>query len=119
MNSISWLIYGIDVAGGIKMLAGACAIACSVILLGSGISVPASEGETWDWFARNAKWLIGGPVLAWTLFIFVPEKQTLYAIAASQIGERVIQNDAVQGIASDATKALQQWIKRQIEPDAK
>jgi hypothetical protein len=50
---------------------------------------------------------------------FMPSKGTMYAIAASQVGEQVVQSETVRGIASDAQKALQQWIKKQLEPDAK
>jgi hypothetical protein len=43
----------------------------------------------------------------------------MYAIAASEIGERVIKTPEVQGITSDATKALHSWIKKQIETENK
>ena len=48
--------------------------------------------------------------------VFRPSRETMYAIAASEVGERVVQSEAVRGLASDATTALQHWIKRQIEP---
>lgn len=119
MNSVSWLLYVIDVVGGIKVLAAVNAGFFSLVLGIGGISIAASEGETWDWFSRNFRWLVGAPIFAWLIFIAVPYQNTLYAIAASEVGERVIKNEKVQDIASDATKALHQWIKRQIEPDAK
>jgi len=63
-------------------------------------------------------------ILAGLLFIhianvFRPSQQTMYAIAAAQVGEQVIKSDAVQGIANDSLKALQQWIKKQLEPEEK
>lgn len=115
MYSISWLLYIIDVLGGVKVLALFVAGTFSVILVGGIITIPASEGETWEWFSRNFRWLIGAPIIAWAIFIGVPRQSTLYAIAASEVGERIIKNDKVQDLASDATKALHQWIKNQIE----
>ena len=62
---------------------------------------------------------LSAALISMTVSVFSPSRDTMYAIAASQIGERVIQNEAVQGIANDATKALQQWIKRQLADDKK
>ena len=63
--------------------------------------------HTRDWSAR-----VGS---ADVFVIVTPEKKTLYAIAASEYGEQIIKSE----IGNDATKALQQWIKRQIEPEKK
>jgi hypothetical protein len=41
----------------------------------------------------------------------------MYAIAASQVGESIVKSEQTQEMASDATKALQQWIKKQIDPE--
>lgn len=68
----------------------------------------------WYWW-RCA--VYGGVLL--TLAALFPSKSTMYAIAASQAGEKIAQSEQVRGIADEATKALQQWIKRQIEPEKK
>ena len=116
MNSLSWLIYASQVVAGFRLLISVIAGIFTAFLVGSFISVPASEGETYDWVRRNIRWMVITPIAAWLLFIFVPSENTIFAVAASQVGERVVQDETVKGIANDATKALQQWIKRQIEP---
>ena len=61
--------------------------------------------KTWAWC-----------LISLVLFVFIPSSNTMYAVAASQVGEQVVKSEAIQGVANDATKALQSWIKRQIEP---
>jgi hypothetical protein len=45
----------------------------------------------------------------------MPSKNTMYAMAASQMGEKVVSNQTVQEVGGDVAKALQSWIKSQIE----
>jgi hypothetical protein len=118
MNSLSWFIYGADVVGNVSHILSA--LLCFTLLAWTAlnISVPVTEGEVLEWEHYSAWWrrglytlVIGGFALA-----FIPSKNTLYAIAASEIGETVAKHDAVQSVASDAAKALHSWIKKQIEP---
>lgn len=39
--------------------------------------------------------------------------------AAAEVGERVIASEKVKGIADDATKALQAWLRKQIDGEKK
>lgn len=122
MNSLSWFLYAADVIGNIGFVfalgaVGSC-IFCAACCAGQLIS----EGQmsedcpnVWKYWWRCAIAAVVFGVLA-GLF---PSRNTMYAIAASQIGERVAMSDQVQGITNDATKALQGWIKKQIEPKVK
>lgn len=114
MNSVSWFLYASDVIGNIQPTIVACAV-LSIIAAGVCMLVYC---EDWDGGPLVAKRLMFCAVPALFIACLIPSQKTMYAIAASQIGERVAENEAVQGIASDATKALQQWIKKQIEPEA-
>lgn len=122
MNSISWFLYIADVVGNLRgLLVGvaiACIAFCVLCLIGQGIA----EGELSENCPNMWKrWWQCAPtaVIFLLIAIFIPSQNTLYAIAASEVGERVVKNEKVQDIASDATKALHQWIKRQIEPEKK
>ena len=44
----------------------------------------------------------------------MPDRNTMYAIAASQVGEKIATSEIAKGVADDAPKALQLWIKKQI-----
>lgn len=124
MNSVSWFLYATDVIGNLRGVALIAACVFGVIFLGTLACVPISEGDCLD-IDNRTTWFkffwrsLSVALIALTISVFFPSKDTMYAIAASQVGEKVIQNEAVQGIATDATKALQQWIKRQITDDKK
>lgn len=123
MNSLSWFLYFVDVLSRANILAcivlGASAAYLSITMAIAGISA-GDFGRpikaTWfPWWKRAGVSLLVSAVV----FTVIPSSNTLYAIAASEVGEKVVKSEAVQGIASDATKALQQWIKRQLdEPKA-
>jgi hypothetical protein len=122
MNSLSWFLYIADVIGNIGVIVwlvgGACAAFCVICV----IAQAASEGQmskdcpsVWKYWWRCAT----AAVVFFILAGLFPSQKTIYAIAASQFGERIAASEQVQGIASDATKALQAWIKKQIEPETK
>lgn len=52
------------------------------------------------------------------IYALTPTSNTMYAMAAAKIGEDIAARKDVQGIASDATEALQKWIKKQITTDS-
>lgn len=121
MNSLSWFLYGIDVIANLRTLACVVLAGTSVCWILLNVSVAITEGDTLKW-PDFKKWWTRGVVAMVVCGIAVsalPSSNTMYAIAASQVGEKIAQSETVQGIASDATKALQQWIKRQIEPEKK
>ena len=130
MNSVSWFLYLSDVAGSLKTVTTTLLIALPIVgafvLIFSPLIVMFLEDGP-EWVADKIKSILP-PLLktagvVWIFVcgfsVFIPSKNTMYAIAASEVGEKVIKTEAVQGIASDAQKALHQWLKRQIEPEAK
>lgn len=134
MNSLSWLIYLADIAGGITRLV--CAVGFVVGTWGLISYVGyfacradrATDDPTGTYYKRNTEWMaiwsryskfvpIG---FAMAVFgVLLPSPNAVYAIAASQMGERVLASQAVQPVLDDATRALQAWIKRQIGDEKK
>lgn len=51
--------------------------------------------------------------LLWTAACFAPSQDTVYAIAASELGDRALHSQVV----GTAEKALESWLNRQINPD--
>lgn len=115
MNSVSWFLYVAEFFSRVGVLfavaAGIGAIIVGMALIFHGVE----DGELW----RPVRWAAPLVFFIALLAAAVPSKNTMYAIAASQVGEKIVESETVQGIATDATKALQQWIKKQIEPEAK
>lgn len=132
MNSLSWLIYFASLSdsasGFLSFLAGIGAVC---VILGTILSVMWTDGgyggdrriKGYEDMRKRGQALIPRGlltlVLCGSIAVILPSKNAVYAIAASEIGERVISDEAVRGIAADSTKALQSWIKKQIEPEAK
>lgn len=136
MNSLSWFLYLADAAGrlGIAFLVfgliatavGAFSMIAFMVstsektwLLGRDGSKDYVERETAKWDA----WLrIWGPLRKGVVYGFllisisclIPEKNTLYAIAASEMGEKIVKNEGVKEFGGDVARALQNWIKQQL-----
>lgn len=122
MNSVSWFLYLADVVSNVSVVALLVALFfvafCVLVLVGQLFS----EGEfskdmpnIWKYWWR----CLSGAIFFGIVACLFPSKNTIYAIAASQVGEQIVKNEQVKGIADDASKALQQWIRRQIEPEEK
>lgn len=134
MNQLSWLLY---FAGTLPSLSSALifvAVVASIIGLGCWVGSVLclafeqdairrkKESDAAEFLAWKTLWTPWRKLLPIGLVFFLlgqmmPPKETFYAIAASEVGEQVIKSESVRGIADDGTKALQQWIKRQIEPN--
>lgn len=118
MNELSWLIYAADVAGDAN-------IVCSFIFYAGLAALPiyalvkgAARAFNYD-FQRDpvtppiasvsrALWL---PVaIAGVIGVIVPSSGTLYAIAASEMGENVLNSET----GGKAVEALNAWLDRQI-----
>lgn len=134
MNSLSWFLYLADVVSNIKvavvptivasMIAAIATTAGGMFIAAGDFSYTKDDDRKW-WEARrvqcNGIARLLWPAIAFMVMIGIatPSMNTMYAIAASEMGERVIKTQTAQDITSDATKALHQWIKKQIEPQEK
>ena len=120
MESLPWLIYLADVAGTAESFLGYAFVATSVVFafcfaVGGFMRLDRDEdfnetGERLHDRLASLLWLpIGLPVL----LIFIPSSNTIYAIAASEIGQDFIETET----AGKALKALDAWLDQQIAPD--
>ena len=124
MNKLSWLIYAADVLSGLSIVAGVLAFigTATVITLVFYGSIGKSDyyvkvgDEDWLRFhsvQKNAltKWS-KIPIIAALVAALLPSSNTVYAIAASEMGEEVVKSET----AGKAMKALDAWLDRQIAP---
>lgn len=119
MNQLSWLLYAADVAQGLGGLALFLAIVSGIV---SGFCVPlriAAEADDTvppqvrDGLTYAVKWAFGIFIAASLVAVLTPEKDTLYAIAASEVGEQIVASPT----ANKAVQALNHWLDEQIEGD--
>ncbi len=124
MNSLSWLIYLASVAGSIGGIAVFVMIAAILCFLASGFVYLNADDYDDDyrgrddakrrtWASRMMKQCVGAFVLASVIIIVVPGRDTVYAIAASEMGEELLNSDT----GSKAVQALDLWLDRQIAGD--
>ncbi len=97
MNSLSWLLYLADIIPGIGVFLKATAFV-SIILLIVGMGVcagMAADGDlppgSWKYPAKFL-WV---PITMLFVAAFAPSTQTIYMIAASEMGEEVVQSPEV------------------------
>jgi hypothetical protein len=127
MNSVSWFIYAAQVCGSLaelfEVLGWFTLVGIWLAFVAPRVANFINDQKNDDPRAvfPNPKPLRKGWLgFAFTLILLgnlIPGKNTMYAIAVSQVGESIVKSGQTQEMASDATKALQQWIKKQIDPE--
>lgn len=136
MNSFSWILYFIDVLGNLKVLSwvtvGFLAVAIiAAWVRGSVLRDFAYSYNSEDWKTgylmqwKSFKLLIPISVLAFIGSV-IPSSQTLYMIAASEIGQQIVSLEEVQsfggeigGLASDTISLLREKIQEELKPNSK
>jgi hypothetical protein len=120
MNSLSWPIYAADVAGTAKTVAAALLIGLPLSAVLGAMFFPLASLMAEDLGLAPAvihnwlKGLVKGATIAFVaagvVTVFVPSNGTLYAIAASEMGEEVLNSET----GGKAVEALNAWLDRQI-----
>lgn len=120
MNSLSWFLYLTDVLGNVSTAITVINIfiitGILMVVLARGISEGAAFSDVKNFWVIVRRWalvIVGMLGVA----IFIPEKNTMYAIAVSQVGEQIAQTEAVKGITNDGLLALRSWIKKQLDTE--
>lgn len=110
MNTLSQFLYAADVLSSVSVFLGFVAFFMAIgmgIVSGTSISALAEEEE----FPHklNYLWLI---VLLTSIgAVAIPSKDTMYAIAASEMGEEVYKSK----IGQKSLAAVEKWIDKQLE----
>lgn len=110
MNQLSWLLYWGNVAENLGDLTVGLVILCGFGTFTAFFCILEGRMES------AKKFTVLFPVLGIlfaTISAFMPSQTTVYAIAASQMGEQALKSP----IASKATQALTAWLDKQIAED--
>lgn len=116
MNDLSWLIYFADVAGSMGWAFNFIFIISSIVFvlnctLGFTHAEEKATKEAWSLWR---KFLWNSLIIGFVSFILtgiIPSKNTIYAIAASEMGEEIVKSET----AGKAVKALDNWLDKQID----
>jgi hypothetical protein len=117
MNSLSWMIYLADVAGS---AGGAIGFIGAVLVFGSAIltifrmvaaTCKDEDAQAFHKTSRGViRFVVPAAILSCLLSWAIPDKDTIYAIAASEMGEEIIKSNT----ATKAQQALNAWLDKQI-----
>ncbi len=115
MNDLSQMLYAADVASSLIV---ALAVG-GLVFSGLALAFFLASCDTYDddakqrWGSKARKFCLAAVALI-TLWVVVPSKETMYAIAASEMGEQVLNSK----IGGKAQEALSAWLDRQIDESA-
>lgn len=103
MNNLSWLIYFADVLPGFGLTLAVLSL-ISLIIFGTVLLVLAMAGE-WSKASPYWKWIFV-PIVGLLLAVPIPAKETIYMIAASEVGEEALATPEVAKIRMLINKYL-------------
>lgn len=122
MNSVSWFVYLSDVIPNFSVIGWILLVLSALLffmLPKEGVEIFSHDHDPMQGLVRKESYIT--LVIAIILVLFTPSKNTIYAIAASQVGEQIIQLEEVQevggevgGLAKDAINLLRQNIQEQL-----
>lgn len=129
MNGVSLLIYLVSVTSSLSLALG-WALGISLILVLIFLIVTlSSAGESSDamqkahvWGLKYFKRMVWITIFVTLGIVFVPSRQDMIMIAASEVGEYVIQTEEMQGavnevsgLSKDSVTLLREYIKSETE----
>ena len=111
MNQLSWLLYLADVSDNLSWFVTLMVVLTALVSVGSLCAVLGdSDTSTRDGALRIIKWFAPVLCLCFVINAVLPSKETVYAIAASEMGETALKSDT----GNKAIGALNAWLDRQI-----
>lgn len=127
MNSLSWMIYFADVVGGALVILGLLMFATAIFAGGATAIGFFKREENRSYGAEDRDFQAGQrlfvagrgklwiPLVLAIAVVFTPSRETIYAIAASEMGETALNSET----GGKAVQALNAWLDRQIagEPE--
>ncbi len=120
MNTLSWFIYFVGVTGALHSLVSILVVIASLAMLAGGFfCMAAAEGADEDMKEIIKKVSFGVKVAFFTIIfsitvtVFVPSRNTLILIGASEFGERIMKSESVTGIVDPSLNLLKAWIDQQ------
>lgn len=132
MNNLSWLIYIAGIVESLSSFASFIAVVFAIISIISAIvailhisettpsgrtSLTGTDLENCRNIRRNFTKLSFAfflcMIITGILSSLTPNRQTVLLIAASEIGERVLNSERMQGVIDPSVEFLQSWMRRE------
>lgn len=125
MNTLSWLLYAADAAGSLKAVLGAFSImsAVAIVLAFGAAVISGAIGEMEDdddtrRFSRSMRDVIKSVlpfiVISTAIWAALPSSQTIYVIAASEVGEQIIASPDAAEMMGDVKAIIKKRLKEEL-----
>ena len=116
MNTLSWMLWLADISGKFSDIVGVgCGFASIVVIIMSIALLIAQEDMDEPIKVRLLKVRkILWPVIfvGFTLVILIPGKSTLHAIAASELGDMLINSKDMAEVKKEALTTIKAWLQK-------
>ena len=131
MNYLSWLIYLANITGNLSgfaiFITVVLGLGCAAAIVVALIHLQTTDSRGYELSketiaastvvaktSRRYAWMFFfGMTFAGTFAAIMPSRQTVLLIAASQIGEQVVNHQRVQTVLDPSIELLQTWIAQQ------
>ena len=109
MNNLSWFLYAADFLQSVSiLLTFICILSVISMCVFTGMSLSARSNEEEFPYKLNYLWI---PILMLALITAaIPSKNTMYAIAASEMGEKAYSSK----LGQKSMAAIEKWIDSQL-----
>lgn len=105
--SATWIIYFASVSNNLTIFLG---VAAFVLGFGAFVTISASEGEMWKEALKAA---IGAAVCT-LMFIFTPDKDTIYLMAGAKVTEDIVKSPEAKELGGKILKVINQKLDEQV-----
>ena len=116
MNGLSWMLYLASVAGSVAgfltFLAVISGFGTLISMVGSWVAKENNREDVADGMRKWFRRLLPSWLAISLLATIAPGRETMMLIAASEMGQRLVQSQLVQGIADPSLELLRTWIQR-------
>jgi len=122
MNSLSWFLVIGDITSNFKSLFVMLGILLGIVAIIYVIATATNNGDyRKGHYAATEKWNYKNPtkiLIVSFIFVFlaslIPSKETFYLVAASEVSEKVMQNEKVNGVLDSSLSLVKKKIDEEL-----
>jgi len=123
MNKLSWFLYWTGVVDPIITFAGFMVFVGLLLVGGAFIWFAIVSFNTSDkdivasvpYLKKYRVFVVFFVLFFYPVYFLTPNRQTLILIAGSEVGERVVKSEQVQGVVNPGLDMLKLWIKTETD----
>lgn len=120
MNTLSWILYGADVAGSLGVFFGSIGAVCLFLFIPASVIAylivwnvgdNVEYGASQQYLRKIAKMLGVIGLVSVLISTLIPRRETIYMIAASEVGEVVVDSPEAREILTELKKTIMSNLK--------